>query len=131
MYYTVIFSVPLGPRTKNLRLFPQTFIENEITRYKELATEGQVKHHVLRFRMYKASKVSNIVLHYGTAVIVKADVAAAMKQNVYRTFVVISDNAINKGFIEEAKCTCMGGVSGRCKHKFAVLWQLLDFVRFC
>ncbi|CAG9771558.1 unnamed protein product [Ceutorhynchus assimilis] len=118
--------IPKGPWTKDFRSFPKTFSEQKLLSYKEVKKEGSVKHHLLGYRMFKASKVSDIYLHYSiNSVLVKANVEATMKRQRYLCHIHID----NFGIVGREKCGCMGGISGRCKHIFAVLYQLLDHLR--
>lgn len=123
----MIFSLPRGPWTKLLTDFPKNFNEICILNYKQQVSEGSTKHHVLGYRMFKAAKVKNILLHTmnNANVIIKANVSASMKTSTYKCYFVINSNIV----IEKSECSCVGGVQGRCKHIFALLYQMLDYIR--
>lgn len=118
--------MPKGPWTKQLKKIPN-FKENSLLKYKYVNEVANIKLHLLGYRMYKAEKVRNTFVHYGTtSIIVKAEVEAAMKKRVvYETTTSMCD----KGLITRGGCSCAAGLGGRCKHVFALLWQLLDYVR--
>lgn len=56
--------------------------------------------------------------------IVRAKILASMKKKLYICHVSI--NSI--GDVVRGYCTCIGGITGQCKHIFALLWHILDYV---
>jgi hypothetical protein len=57
--------------------------------------------------------------------LVKAQVGASMKSVSYPVYVHL--NQVD-GEVEYAKCSCMAGQGGCCKHVAALLYTILDFV---
>ncbi|KAF5269835.1 hypothetical protein FQR65_LT05881 [Abscondita terminalis] len=115
-----------GSWVKDLGKFPNNFSDNWILQYKHTTNEGVSKPNVLGYRLFKSEKISNVFLNYSESneIFIKCVVEATMKRKIYNVIIKMSMEAIIK-----CRCSCVGGIAGRCKHVFGLLWYLLDVVR--
>lgn len=118
--------LPVGPWTKQLRDVPRLFTEDRIR--ERILAAGASKHLTAGYRMFKANKVQNILLHKDSSgqLFIKAGVEASM--TLHKKYLVHSILQKN-GDVTSALCTCPSGKGGVCKHVVAQLWHVLDLVR--
>ncbi|KAK5650152.1 hypothetical protein RI129_001181 [Pyrocoelia pectoralis] len=116
---------PVGNWTKNFLPFPSSaFSEFSITSYKRGHDDNRLKGFTHGYRLFKSNKVMKVLLHYGDEVVVKAVVQASFKVATYNVAIFIN----SQGEVLQGNCNCIGGIQGRCKHVFALLWYILDCV---
>lgn len=100
-----------------MKYFPAMFNEAWILDYQSAADAK--KRYTQGYRMNKADKVQDVLLHHGVhETTVKSYVEASLtlgKQ--YRVSIAISANAT----VKRGLCTCPAGLNGVCKHVAAIL----------
>lgn len=118
-------SVPKGPWTKQMKGFPEGFCEKSITEHGKAS--GATKHTGSGYKLFKADKVSSILLHHdskGTSIRAKVEASYGIGKLYNVMCVVHADGSVKKGH-----CLCAAGAGGVCKHVSALLWHMLDVKR--
>lgn len=106
--------------------FPKMFCEESITSHGK--SSGAEKHCTSGYRLFKADKVSNILLHHDkTATFIKAKVEASF--SVGKLYDVVCVVCMDDGSVKHGHCLCPAGAGGVCKHVSALLWHMLDIQR--
>ncbi|XP_077548147.1 uncharacterized protein LOC144160941 [Haemaphysalis longicornis] len=118
-------SEPKGPWTKQMKGFPEGFCEDSITEHGKAA--GATKHTASGYKLFKADKVSGILLHHdskGTYIRAKVEASFSIGKLYNVMCIVHADGSVKKGH-----CLCAAGAGGVCKHVSALLWHMLDVKR--
>ena len=89
------------------------------------------KHKIYGYQLFKEKMESKVkvipdVLHVGGRLFyLKCTVHASMKKTEYAVYVHFKQDS---GEVIEARCTCVAGNGGCCKHVAAALFQMLDLL---
>ena len=96
-------------------------------------SRGAMKHKIQGYQLFKEHYVKKVSVKDNVCLVVKGEstnflircnVAAAMKRNVYQVYIHLCQKS---GKVLYAKCSRKAGACGCCKHAAASLYQLVDF----
>ena len=117
-----------------LPIFTEALIDNHLIYNAQTMPDKRnaqaYRHKQKGYRLFKEGYVrkvfvrANVLLGDSEKFLVKAEVAASMKQQLYKVYVHLAQK---NGSVSYANCNCKSGKGGCCKHVAGALYTLWDY----